>query len=236
MVSSVVGFAFWANLAHAEAWQRSPLLGMSQSEMRAQIDQRFDAAVKASQDPQIVGAPDGRYYWAQAAKAACGIAIGYLKAGQVDEDSVDKCDAYSKLMTMAPPPPAPAYVPPPPPEPTAQPCPIKTPIIFYFAWDDATPPQEAQQVAGETVSSMGVCHWTSFNVVGHTDTSGTVSYNQRLSERRAQNVAGLLTAAGAQPGALSVKGVGKSEPAVQTGDGVREPLNRRVEVSPAGGQ
>jgi outer membrane protein OmpA-like peptidoglycan-associated protein len=236
MVSSVVGFAFWANLAHAEAWQRSPLLGMSQSEMRAQLDQRLNAAIKESQDPQIVGAPDGRYHWALAAKAACGIAIGYLKAGQVDEDSVDKCDAYARLMTtpqtMAelPPPPQP------PPEPPPAQCPVKTPIIFYFAWDDATPPQEAQQVAGETVSSMSACHWTSFNVTGHTDTSGTVSYNQRLSERRAQNVAGLLTAAGAQPGALSVKGVGKSEPAVQTGDGVREPLNRRVEVTPAGGQ
>src|SRR5579863_3965763 len=154
VVSCALGFAFCANIAHAQAWSKSPLLSLDKGEMRAQVEQRFDAAVKVSLDPQIIGAPDGRYHWALEAKANCGIAIGFLKAGQVDEDTVDKCDAFSKLMMAVPPPPPPPPLPPPPPVAENQPCPVKVPILFYFAWDDATPPAEAQQVAGETVSSM----------------------------------------------------------------------------------
>ena len=83
---------------------------------------------------------------------------------------------------------------------------------------------------------MGPCGWTALNVVGHTDTSGSLSYNQGLSERRAHNIADLLVAAGAQAGSLEVSGRGKTQPAVPTAEGVKEPLNRRVEVTPAGGQ
>jgi outer membrane protein OmpA-like peptidoglycan-associated protein len=133
-----------------------------------------------------------------------------------------------------PPPPAAAPPPPPPPPPPPETCPIKLPIIFYFGFDDDRPPPEAQGVAQNTIQNMGVCHWTGLNVVGHTDLSGSVPYNQRLSDRRARNVADLLASAGAPAGSLNVRGVGKSQPAVQTADGVREPLNRRVEVTPSG--
>lgn len=212
---------------------RSPLLGLSPADMRAQVEQRYDAALRESRDPQIIGAPDGRYFWSLETTAECGIAIGFLKAHQVDEDSVSKCDNYSKLLTLAPPPPPPPPPPaPPPPEPAV--CPVKLPIIFYFGFDLDQPPPEAQSVAQDTVSNMGVCHWSGFNVVGHTDLAGSAGYNQGLSERRARNVAGLLTAAGVPAGSLSVSGRGKTQPAVQTADGVREPLNRRVEVTPTG--
>ena len=71
---------------------------------------------------------------------------------------------------------------------------------------------------------------TKILVVGHTDTSGSVKYNIRLSERRAKAVADALVGAGVQQTALSVDWKGKSEPAVQTGDGVKEPLNRRATI------
>jgi outer membrane protein OmpA-like peptidoglycan-associated protein len=115
-------------------------------------------------------------------------------------------------------------------------CTIKLPVVFYFGFDEDKPPADAQPVAAQTVAAMGPCGWTGLNVVGHTDLSGSLSYNQALSERRARSVADLLAAAGAQPGALTVSGKGKTQPAVATADGVKEPLNRRVEVTPAGGQ
>ncbi|NBG96769.1 OmpA family protein [Pyruvatibacter mobilis] len=66
------------------------------------------------------------------------------------------------------------------------------------------------------------------NVVGHTDTSGSVAYNQGLSQRRANAVANALASQGVTVG--NVGAVGESEPAVPTGDGVREPLNRRAVI------
>ncbi len=67
-------------------------------------------------------------------------------------------------------------------------------------------------------------------IVGYTDTAGTADYNQRLSERRAKAVADALVAKGAAADGISVEGKGKADPAVATGDGVREPLNRRVTI------
>jgi hypothetical protein len=95
--------AAWAGVAQAQSPQWSPLLAMSQAEMRAQVKQRYDAALRSSLDPQIISAPDGRYFWSLETKAECGMAIGFLKARQVDNDSVIKCDNYSKFLT----PPAP---------------------------------------------------------------------------------------------------------------------------------
>jgi outer membrane protein OmpA-like peptidoglycan-associated protein len=68
-------------------------------------------------------------------------------------------------------------------------------------------------------------------IVGHTDTSGSAAYNQRLSVRRANVVEETLVAMGARREAISVSGVGESDLAVQTGDGVKEPKNRRAVVT-----
>lgn len=53
-------------------------------------------------------------------------------------------------------------------------------------------------------------------VIGHTDRIGSVSYNQKLSERRAQSVANYLIAKGVPANLIRVRGAGKSEPV--TGD------------------
>ena len=67
-------------------------------------------------------------------------------------------------------------------------------------------------------------------VVGYTDTSGSVRYNLRLSERRAKTVSDAIVAMGVNQSLLSVDWKGKSDPAVATGDGVKEPLNRRATI------
>jgi outer membrane protein OmpA-like peptidoglycan-associated protein len=73
-------------------------------------------------------------------------------------------------------------------------------------------------------------HATKVIVVGHTDTSGSDAYNNRLSERRAKAVADALVGAGVAQGSMAVDWKGESQPAVQTGDGVKEPLNRRSTI------
>jgi len=67
-------------------------------------------------------------------------------------------------------------------------------------------------------------------VIGYTDTSGSVAYNMRLSERRAKATADGLVSLGVPAASLDVSWKGKSDLAVQTGDGVKEPLNRRATI------
>jgi OOP family OmpA-OmpF porin len=67
-------------------------------------------------------------------------------------------------------------------------------------------------------------------VTGHADTSGPPAYNMALSLRRANAVRDALVREGVPAAAITVVGKGESEPLVRTGDGVREPQNRRVEI------
>lgn len=69
------------------------------------------------------------------------------------------------------------------------------------------------------------------NVVGFTDTSGSPAYNQALSERRADAVSGALVAGGISGANIVTSGLGETNLLVQTPDGVREPSNRRAEIT-----
>ena len=60
---------------------------------------------------------------------------------------------------------------------------------------------------------------------------GGDSYNLGLSQRRARNVAAVLEQAGVASGTLAIDGMGERVMRVDTADGVREPQNRRVEIS-----
>ena len=74
------------------------------------------------------------------------------------------------------------------------------------------------------------------SVEGHTDSIGSDAYNQQLSERRAENVAGALEKDGVSAQRVTVKGYGKRYPVAPntTPDGADNPAgrakNRRVEV------
>lgn len=71
-------------------------------------------------------------------------------------------------------------------------------------------------------------------VVGHTDSSGSVEFNQRLSEQRVASVIRYFTDRGIDPGRFIGDARGKSDPLVPTPDGQREARNRRVEFIIAG--
>ncbi len=71
---------------------------------------------------------------------------------------------------------------------------------------------------------------TVIHVVGHTDTSGSDSHNQGLSERRAAAVASYLSGQGVLASRVRQEGRGEREPLVRTGDNVKEPRNRRVDI------
>ena len=67
-------------------------------------------------------------------------------------------------------------------------------------------------------------------VEGHTDSVGTDAYNQKLSERRAANVADYLIDQGVSAGKVTVYGFGESQPKSTNETAEGRQLNRRVEI------
>lgn len=124
----------------------------------------------------------------------------------------------------APPPPPPA---PPTPAPVVQPA---RSYLVFFDWDRYNLTDRARQIIREAAENSTRVQFTRIQVNGFTDTSGSAEYNQRLSVRRAQAVAAELVRNGVPRSAISVQGFGKTNLLVPTGDGVREPQNRRVEI------
>jgi len=68
-------------------------------------------------------------------------------------------------------------------------------------------------------------------VTGHTDTVAETVYNDALSLRRAEAVRKLLVERGLPPEAVIATGRGEREPLVPSADEVRDPRNRRVEIT-----
>ena len=68
-------------------------------------------------------------------------------------------------------------------------------------------------------------------VIGHTDTVGTLVYNDKLSLARAERVRDMLVPLGIPASRIQVAGRGKRELVVQTDDNVSEARNRRVEIN-----
>ncbi len=67
-------------------------------------------------------------------------------------------------------------------------------------------------------------------VTGHTDSTGSDAYNQRLSERRARAVVRYLTAQRVDPGRLEYYGMGERAPVASNSTAAGRAQNRRVEI------
>jgi OmpA-OmpF porin, OOP family len=123
--------------------------------------------------------------------------------------------------------------PPPPPAPMAAPAPPPAaPKVFivFFDWDKDTITPEGQQIIAQAADAYKAGAPVQIQVTGYTDRSGSPGYNQRLSERRANNVARALAALGVPKDQMIVAGRGENDNRVPTAPGVREPQNRRVEI------
>lgn len=123
------------------------------------------------------------------------------------------------------PPVAPPAPPAPPPPPAAPPQ-----FIVFFGLDSAELVPEALRVIGDAAGAAKEYGAAAIQIVAHTDSSGSDAYNQRLSERRANAVRGALEANGIPGASITASGRGEGELMVNTGDGVKEPQNRRATI------
>jgi len=117
----------------------------------------------------------------------------------------------------------------PPPPPAA--APVAPPsFMVFFDWDRSNLSDQALGTIRQAAAAFKSKGSARITATGHTDTSGPESYNMALSLRRANAVKDALVREGVPAQAISVIGRGEQGLLVQTGDGVREPQNRRVEI------
>jgi OmpA-OmpF porin, OOP family len=103
-------------------------------------------------------------------------------------------------------------------------------FLVFFDWDKYNLTARSEGIVKEAADYSTHTSYTRIDVDGNTDTSGTPSYNQGLSERRARTVAAELVRDGVPQNVISMHAYGDTKLLVPTGPGVREPQNRRVEI------
>jgi len=150
---------------------------------------------------------------------------------------VDVPDVVPTPPYVAPPPPP--MVPPPPPPPR---CPdgrevtdmsqcAVGPFIVFFDWDRSDITPQAASILDNAAAQYRATGNAQVVLAGHADRSGSDQYNVGLSQRRAENVRQYLAGRGIAEGVMRTEAFGESRPLVETADGVREPQNRRVEIT-----
>ena len=103
-------------------------------------------------------------------------------------------------------------------------------FIVFFDFDKSNLRSDAQKIVSDAVEYAKKNGKARINATGHADTSGSPAYNLALSERRAVAVKAELARLGISDKEVVVMYKGESDPMVATGDGVKEPQNRRVEI------
>lgn len=98
-----------------------------------------------------------------------------------------------------------------------------------FGFDQATITPQAQNTLKDLIVILNKYPDTDLEIDGHTDNTGKADYNQKLSERRAGNVAGYLTSNGIAIERISTKGYGFSMPKYDNNTADGRAGNRRVE-------
>jgi outer membrane protein OmpA-like peptidoglycan-associated protein len=108
---------------------------------------------------------------------------------------------------------------------------ISRTYIVFFDLDDERVTSDARAILAQAAEDARSGNAISIQVVGHADASGGDEYNYSLSQRRANSVQNELAAMGVNNGMMDTIARGESELLVPTADGVKEPQNRRVEVT-----
>ena len=98
-----------------------------------------------------------------------------------------------------------------------------------FAFDKSSLSDDAKTNLDKLVTVLNHYPDTDIEAQGHTDSKGSSSYNQALSERRANAVSGYLTGKGITTRRLTNKGFGEAAPKYDNKTEQSRAKNRRVE-------
>lgn len=102
-------------------------------------------------------------------------------------------------------------------------------ILFDFDSSELRP--AARRNLSDLAQSVRDFEDTELMIVGHTDSQGASSYNQGLSERRANAAYAYLANQGVRPSRMTALGRGEEEPVASNASAEGRQQNRRVEVA-----
>lgn len=146
-----------------------------------------------------------------------------------------------------PPPPPPPPAPPPPPTPRtvcpsgevpapgaavdANGCPLKGDVVLEgvnFQTNSAELTGDSEPILNGVAKGLREHPRLTVEVQGHTDSTGTPTYNLALSEKRAESVRAYLVSQGVSASQLSAKGYGLTQPIASNKTAAGRKANRRV--------
>ena len=108
---------------------------------------------------------------------------------------------------------------------------LNMPSSITFALNSADLNAQFYNALGGVAMVLKEYNKTVIEVAGHTDSSGSDQYNQQLSQRRAQSVAGYLTSQGIVDQRLLTVGAGEAHPVASNDTEAGRAQNRRVEMT-----
>ncbi|CAM3412175.1 OmpA family protein [Halomonas lysinitropha] len=99
-----------------------------------------------------------------------------------------------------------------------------------FEFDSATLTMGAEQILTGVAQKLRANENVRVRIEGHTDSRGSESYNQDLSQRRADSVADFLASQGVDHERMRTVGYGESQPVASNDTDAGRAENRRVEL------
>ncbi|MGH8337328.1 MAG: outer membrane protein OmpA, partial [Gammaproteobacteria bacterium] len=123
--------------------------------------------------------------------------------------------------------------------PAATPAPVmSTKVTFaadaFFDFDKSVLKPEGKAKLDDLVQKIQDIKLEVIIAVGHTDSIGSVAYNQKLSVRRAEAVKAYLVSKGIEKNRVYTEGKGKSQPIASNKTAEGRAKNRRVEIEVVG--
>lgn len=101
---------------------------------------------------------------------------------------------------------------------------------ILFATDSATLRPDLRSDLQAIAANLQRYPDSAIFVTGHTDSTGTMAYNQSLSERRADSVAAVLIESGVSSRRIVARGAGQTQPVASNDTAAGRAQNRRVEI------
>ncbi|MDH5823159.1 OmpA family protein [Luteimonas sp. RD2P54] len=108
---------------------------------------------------------------------------------------------------------------------------LNMPGNVTFGFDESNIQPQFYPVLDNVANTLRQYDQTIIEIAGHTDSVGSDSYNQQLSERRAQAVAGYLGSKGISQQRMITVGAGKTRPIADNSTEAGRAQNRRVEIT-----
>ena len=156
-----------------------------------------------------------------------------------DEDAINVCEGIEEEVAEKATPPAPviaaeAEKTPEPAQPEVEKAPIVETVVLnsraLFSSDADALSAKGDKAMQKLIAKLGdFTKIEKVEIIGHTDATGSDTYNKSLSERRANSIAAYLTGA-YEDADISTMGMGESTPVASNATAEGRQQNRRVEI------